>query len=396
MCVMNHSLEQPSRKFKEFQVKNYFNTFVKSLTPSKSWHTPVTSVIGIYLSIWSSGLHAQESDSGKVAFKVFDQDITFAEVMDENKAELYEIEKKRFDLIQNYARERYLNEFWSRNAKKAGKSVEAYQQDYFKKNAKVSDAEVKQLVDQYKDHPQLKELSDSERTSRIREFLNGRARQEATRLIIVDAESSGSLNLKLSRPQEPIYDVQLFDTDFVRFGPKSNDVKPLKNGCSGDDCAITVVEFSEFQCPYCSKVIPDIKEVLETYKGKIRWVIRDFPLSFHKQARDAAITARCAGNQGKYWEMYEELFKNQRELAKQNFRQYAQNIKLNMNQWDSCFTKNKEKEGAIVDKNFRSGQSLGVTGTPAFFINGRRLSGALPASTFKQIIDEELSKQKES
>ena len=132
-----------------------------------------------------------------------------------------------------------------------------------------------------------------------------------------------------------------------------------------------------------------VRQLLNDYKGKVRWVVRDFPLGFHKRARPAAVAARCAKDQGKYWEMYEELFKNQRSLEDEDLKKYAKNIGLQLDKFQKCF-ENPTEQLKIIEKNFKSGEELGVTGTPAFFINGRRIAGALPYEEFKRIFDEEL------
>jgi protein-disulfide isomerase len=128
------------------------------------------------------------------------------------------------------------------------------------------------------------------------------------------------------------------------------------------------------------------------YSGKVRWIVRDFPLSFHDRARPAAIAAKCAQNQGKYWEMYAALFDNQRDLSDKAFEDSAKKIKLDMDKWKQCVS-SPAAVTALIDENFESGQKFGVTGTPAFFINGRRLSGALPYEKFKEIFDDELAKR---
>ena len=153
------------------------------------------------------------------------------------------------------------------------------------------------------------------------------------------------------------------------------------------------MEYSEFQCPFCSKVVPDTKRILAEYKGKIRWIVRDFPLSFHDRAKPAAIAAKCAAEQGKYWNMYSQLFDNQRNLGDSDLKSYADKIGLDKGKYDQCVANPGPME-AKIEKNMQTGMALGVSGTPAFFINGRRLSGAMPYSEFKRIIDDELSGKK--
>jgi protein-disulfide isomerase len=327
------------------------------------------------------------------AFKIDGKVTTIGTIYKEDQAAFYDLEKKKYELIDRLAREKYLGWFWQKKAKESGKSIAEAQKDYEKKNLKVSNKEVKETLDRYKDHPSLKKLSAKEQDKQIREFLQQRSRGELQNEIIDEGIKKGELVISYPEPEEPIYNVSVTADDHVRFGPDYDDTKPM--GCKGDDCAITIVEYSEFQCPFCVKVLPDVKRVLSEYKGKVRWVVRDFPLSFHDRARPAAIAAHCAGQQGKYWNMYGILFDNQRKLGDDDLKKYAGKIGLNKGKFDKCVANSGPVE-EVIDKNFRTGASLGVSGTPAFFINGRRLSGALPFSEFERVIKDELAKNKKS
>jgi len=336
-------------------------------------------------SVLATGAMAQD------AFKIGGQVTSVAEVAKQDQAEFYDMERKKFELIDRIAREKYLDYFWQQEAKKAGKSIAAAQKAYEEKNIKVSEKELQETLEKFKDHPSLQKLEKKEQEKQIRDYLVERSRREIQDGIIQNGLTKGDLVIMYPEPEEPVYKVTVSGDEPTRYGPNPEDIKPM--GCKGDDCAITVVEYSEFQCPFCSRVVPDIKRVLTDYKGKIRWVMRDFPLSFHDRAKPAAVAAHCAGEQKKYWHMYNTLFNNQRNLADSDLRAYAEQIGLNMSQYDKCYKSPKAME-AKIDKNFQSGASLGVTGTPAFFINGRRLSGAMPYSEFKRIIDQELSSRK--
>ncbi|MEC7986431.1 MAG: DsbA family protein [Myxococcota bacterium] len=156
-----------------------------------------------------------------------------------------------------------------------------------------------------------------------------------------------------------------------------------------DGAPITIIQFAEFQCPYCGKAGESVDQVLKEYEGKVKMVYRDFPLSFHADATPAAIAANCAGEQGKYWEMYRLLMGNQRELKEKHLTGHAEALKLDLDKWNTC--RKDPKQAAEVQKDFEDGQRVGVTGTPAFFINGIMLAGAVPFEQFKEIIDRELS-----
>jgi protein-disulfide isomerase len=153
---------------------------------------------------------------------------------------------------------------------------------------------------------------------------------------------------------------------------------------------VTIVEFSDYQCPHCGGVEPTLKAVRERYGDRVRLVFRDFPLSFHAQARKAAEAADCAGDQGKYWEMHDHLFANQNKLAPEDLKAAARAIGLNGATFDHCL--DSGQHSGEWAKDLADGQAYGITATPSFFINGRLLTGAQPLERFVQVIDDELSR----
>jgi len=153
---------------------------------------------------------------------------------------------------------------------------------------------------------------------------------------------------------------------------------------------VTLVKFEDFQCPYCKTVQPRLSDLLKKYDGQIRIVHKDLPLDeIHPQARQAAEAARCAGDQGKYWEYHDRLYEGSPKAAADELTAYAKEIGLNVESFERCFKSGKFK--AAVQNDLAEGAQLGLTGTPAFFINGRELSGAQPLEAFTAIIDEELA-----
>ncbi len=156
------------------------------------------------------------------------------------------------------------------------------------------------------------------------------------------------------------------------------------------DAPVTIVEFSDFQCPYCARGENSITQVLEKYGDKVRVVYRDYPLSFHKNAEISAMASECAEEQGKFWEMHGAMFANQQKLAAPDLIETAAGIGLNREEFKACLESGKYR--AEVQKDFQEGASYGVTGTPAFFINGVMLSGAQPPEAFYKIIDRELDR----
>jgi protein-disulfide isomerase len=155
------------------------------------------------------------------------------------------------------------------------------------------------------------------------------------------------------------------------------------------EAPVTLVEFSDFHCPFCSRAQGTLKQVLERYPGKVKLVYRDFPLdSLHPQARQAAEAARCANDQGKFWDYHDVLYTNSPRGGPDDLRRYAEQVGLDVAKFQQCVASGVHKAG--VQKDVEEGSRLGVTGTPAFFVNGRPLEGAQPVEAFVRVIEEEL------
>ncbi|MHB8215775.1 MAG: DsbA family protein [Candidatus Sulfotelmatobacter sp.] len=158
------------------------------------------------------------------------------------------------------------------------------------------------------------------------------------------------------------------------------------------DAPVTIVEFEDFQCPYCKKAQEILEQVRVRYKDKIRIVHRDFPLQpLHPASFKAHEGARCAEEQGKFWEYRDLLYKNSPAAGPEQLSLYASQVNMNLPEFKNCLDSGKFR--SVVQKDEAEGDRLGVEGTPAFFINGRRLSGAQAETEFARIIDEELSKR---
>jgi len=157
-----------------------------------------------------------------------------------------------------------------------------------------------------------------------------------------------------------------------------------------DDARVTIVEFSDFQCPYCQRVTPTLEAIAERYPEEVRIVYRNFPLGNHKRATPAAEAALCADEQGKFWPFHDMLFENPRELGDDNFADYASKAGLDQAAFDACYS--ERRFSAQVARDLTEGRAAGVTGTPAFFVNGVMLSGAQPKEAFFELIDAELAR----
>ncbi|KKR32303.1 MAG: DSBA oxidoreductase [Candidatus Falkowbacteria bacterium GW2011_GWF2_39_8] len=153
---------------------------------------------------------------------------------------------------------------------------------------------------------------------------------------------------------------------------------------------ITIVEFSDYQCPYCSKYHDTMKQVMQNYPDKVRWVYKHFPLeSMHPYAKKAAEGAECAGDQGKFWEFTDDLLANQGSIKPEYLSTLAQNLGLKTDKFENCLSTGKYTKK--VENDMSEGKKLGVRGTPGSFINGRNIAGAVPYADIEAMIEAELN-----
>ena len=156
------------------------------------------------------------------------------------------------------------------------------------------------------------------------------------------------------------------------------------------NAVVSIVEFSDYHCPFCKQAETVVAEVLAKYDGQVRVVYRDFPLdNLHPHARAAAEAASCAGDQGKFWQYHDALFTNAPKASADDLKAYAVLIGLDADQFDRCMKENTHRD--LVQRDVEEATKLGITGTPAFFINGRFMNDAQPLEKFVQIIEEELA-----
>lgn len=163
---------------------------------------------------------------------------------------------------------------------------------------------------------------------------------------------------------------------------------PVKGPASAP---VTLVAFSDFQCPFCSRAVPTLKQLEDDYKGKLRIAFKQLPLPFHDKAHLAAEAALAANEQGKFWAYHDKLFANQQALDRPSLEKYAEDLGLDMKKFRAALDSGRFKDK--VDQDAREGAAVGATGTPTFFINGSRLVGAQPVDSFKAVIDAELKKK---
>ncbi len=258
-------------------------------------------------------------------------------------------------------------------AKTRGVDAGKYMADEVAKRVKpVTDADVSAFFKSNADQMQGRPLADV--SASIRGFLEEQQQDAAHDAIVAELRKAATpVRVQLDPPRMT---VSVAPHDPVR-GPAT--------------APVTLVEFSDYQCPFCSRVTPTLKRLRETYGERIRIVWKDFPLyDIHPLAQKAAEAAWCAGDQGKYWEFHDRLFVNQGTLGSEGLTQHATAVGLEPKAFATCIESGRHagrvKEGAGL------GRDLGVDSTPTTFINGRRLTGAHPYDVFAEIIDDELAR----
>ena len=167
-------------------------------------------------------------------------------------------------------------------------------------------------------------------------------------------------------------------------------INPSDSVKGNPQAKVTIVEFSDFQCPFCADVEPTLNKILNTYRDQVKLVYKNYPLPSHQNAQGAALAALCAKEQGKFWEYHDLLFKNQESLEESDLKKYAAGFGLKTEDFNSCLESKKYK--SQIEADMMEANRLGVRGTPAFFINGQFLSGAQPFENFQAVIEEELKK----
>jgi protein-disulfide isomerase len=317
---------------------------------------------------WTAGA-ADDGALATVGTKTF----TRADIEARVKPKLIEIEAQKYEVLREGLDEAIAEELFKLEAAARKISPEQLQKDEIESKIPTpSDADIQKLYDDNKDELQGQTLEQVK--PQIIEYLKAEKAQARHEAFITELKAKYKTVDKLQPPKVEV----------------ATAGRPERGG--GAKAPVTIVEFSDYQCPFCKRGEDSIQKVFETYGDKVRIVFRDYPLPFHPQARPAAEAAACAHAQGKFWEYNKKLFANQQALADENLKAYAKDLGLDTAKFEECYA--KKPGSAAIDKDLADGAAAGVNGTPAFFINGRSLSGAQPFEKFKEVIDQELAAAK--
>jgi protein-disulfide isomerase len=336
------------------------------------------AVAALALGIWVGTAAAQKAPVGvnspAPAARVGDEVITLEELEQAVKPQLAKLEEQRYEILDQRLDQLIGERLLAQEAKRRNVSVEdLLKTEVFGKAPDVPDSEVQAFITQNKGR--LPKMDDKELRLKVWDHLRSQKVNEQRQTYVQGLRGQSKVTVLLQEPTSVRYDVS-GDRGFSR-GSK--------------DAPVTIVEFSDFQCPFCKTATTTIKQVLDKYPGKVRLVFRDYPLvSLHPQAPKAHEAARCAADQAKFWEYHDVLFERSPKLSVPELKRYAQDLKLDATAFAQCLDSGKYT--AEVDKDFQEGASLGLTGTPSFFINGKQIVGAQPFAAFQKVVDGELAK----
>jgi len=330
-----------------------------STTQAKSAAAPVADPNAPVAKIGAEAISGKELEEfAKGEFKKLDQ---------QYQEQLYQLKRQALDSM-------IMKRIVEAKAKAAGKSPEDYvKAEVLDKMPPPTDAEVQQVYDaakaQGRDLPPIGQVKET-----IVRFIQQQKAQAAAQAYYDKLKAEAKVEILLAPYRAPR---QAVEAKGPSRGPAN--------------APVTIVEFSDFECPYCSRAEETISEVVRVYGDKVRVVYRDLPLPNHQNAAKAAEAAHCAGEQGKYWEMHARLFANQRALDVAALKGYAKDLKLDQAKFDKCL--DSGATASLVEEGKKAGNELGISGTPAFFVNGIMINGAQPFDAFKEIIDAELAQK---
>jgi protein-disulfide isomerase len=319
----------------------------------------------LVMALWSVSIAAGPD---QVVATVGNHSITEKDLDAKIKPQLASIESQIYELKVQAVKSMADDYLLAQAAQKENLSPEAYLKKH-ETQKKITETDAKLFYDQHKEiqarFPKIDPIKD-----RLIQALQAQHDEQDKQAVLDGLRKQQPVTVMLTAP---------------RIAVKSAGHPEL----GGKDAPVTIVEFSDFQCPFCSRAEPTLKQVRDKYGDKVRLVYLDFPLGIHDHAIDAASAGRCAGEQGKFWQLHDTMFADQSKLAAADLKADAKKLGLDTAKFNDCLDKGKYK--SAIEADMEQGRTLGVDGTPAFFINGRPLTGAQPFDKFQSTIDEELA-----
>jgi protein-disulfide isomerase len=298
--------------------------------------------------------------------------VTEEELIGDERMEFAEALRKVYDLRMDRMGKLLIERVYGEEAKKAGMDLAEYlDKKVLKGDVKISDSDYKKFV-QEKNIPK-EQITDALK-ERIMTYMKAQKKQEDVTRLIAKLSRDHKVEVYFAKPNLKV------------------DVKTGNSATFGSKTAkVTIVEFSDFQCPFCSRGANVVTDIKKKYGSKVQFAFKHFPLPMHPQAKPASEASLCVNEQSteKFWKYHDKLFANQEKLDNDSLKKYAKEVGADEAKFNKCFE--EHRFAGAVDEDLAYGNSLGVRSTPTFFINGRLVSGAQPFEAFQEIIEEELA-----
>lgn len=317
----------------------------------------------------AGGAGSEVSGGSDIVATVGGEAITVSTLRDAAKSQLQGIEMKIYQIKKRVLNDLIEQKLIETAAKEEGLSPDEYLEKMIgRKVTEPTDDEIKAVYEASKG-------KNTQPLNKVRDQIAGYLRQNQIKKLRSDLIAK----LRAEKEVRLFMDAPRVEIDIK--GAPSTGPKRAK---------VTLVEFSDYQCPFSGRARSTVMQLLDNYKDKIRYVYRDFPLSFHRESQKAHEAAHCAGDQGKYFEYSRKLFANQKKLSIKHLKSYAKELGLNSKKFNKCLDSGEHADD--VKHSIEVGSLAGVSGTPAFFINGIPLTGAQPMVAFTEIIESELQR----
>jgi protein-disulfide isomerase len=283
----------------------------------------------------------------------------------------FQVRQQYYDLQRQILDQMIIDRLIEKEAKEKGKTKEALiKAEVDDKVKAVTDADIHTLYESQK--AQMGGRTEEMMKPQIQQYLAGQRQQDQRAAFEAELRRKGKVQVKLDPPRQNVE----VPEGWPSVGP--------------ENAPITIVEFTDYQCPYCQRAQNTLDEIMAQYGTKIRVIPRDFPLDFHNRAMAASRAVHCAGDQKKHWDYHVEMLRRPGDFSDTDLEQRASTLGLDAASFKTCLASTKHDEKIRASQ--KAGESVEVRGTPAFFINGRFVNGAPSKSVFAQIIDDELSR----
>lgn len=340
----------------------------KSLSPFFLYG--VCTLAGVVIGVFGGMFLKGESGSDPVVAEFQGKKLRASEIFGGVKTRLFDLEEEMFrtkeSAINDYIERRLVEDEAKRQNLRAEELLE--------KNmggpvAEVNDAD----VDSFLASKGLSLNNKNIRKEDVREYLKYLKRFDKRQAYVAQLKEKAKVKILLKEPESP--KISVTTEGFPKWG--------------NDSAKVTIVEFSDYQCPFCSQAVPTLDKIKSEYgPDKVRIVFRDMPIRSHPRALPASLAAHCANEQGKFWEYHNTLFQNQQRLEDNDLKAFAKTLGMDETKFGECF--NTKRHMPTIEKSMREAEALGISATPSFVINGILIQGAVPFPRFKEKIDKAL------